>query len=661
MYAKFVKEYLDYKRRVPRVIPILIFLLTLITASKGQVRLPRLISNGMVLQRHADVRLWGWSSANEEITVSFIDSIYTARSDDKGEWAIQLSGLEAGGPYSMQIRGRNTIVVDDIFIGDVWICSGQSNMKLSMEWVRTLYETEIENSENSYIRYFEVPEKYDFNTPLKDITQGEWFSAGPLNTPKFSAVSYFFALELYKKYGVPVGLINASLGGSPIEAWISEDVLKSFPGYYEELQRFKDSSLIKQIESKDKIRIDSWYAKLGEDDEGYKNASRPWHDPGLNITDWKVMKVPGYWAGDTAGNINGAVWFRKDINLPAAMIGKPAKLALGRIVDADSVFVNGVFVGTTSYQWSPRRYDIPQGLLKEGENTIVVRVISNTGKGGFVEDKSYELIAGGQSIDLKGDWKYQLGARMEPLENRTSVAMKPAGLYNAMISPLINYAAKGIIWYQGESNTGSPEEYAALFQALINNWREKWKRGSLPFIYVQLPNYLRLCQEPSESNWALLREAQQAALTMPKTGMAVTIDIGEWNDVHPLNKKDVGHRLALWAQKLAYNDSDVVYSGPLFRSVKIRNNKAVLTFSNTGSGLAVGGGGALNYFAIAGADRRFVWAEARIEHDRVLVWSDEVQNPVAVRYAWADNPEGANLFNKEGLPASPFRTDKWDY
>jgi sialate O-acetylesterase len=658
--AKFVKVYLDYKRRVRRFIPILIILLAVTAASTAQVRLPGLISNGMVLQRNADVRIWGWSSPNEEITVSFMDSLYTAKANDNGEWAIQLSELEAGGPCTMQIRGSNTIVVDDILIGDVWICSGQSNMKLPMERVRTLYETEIENSENRCIRYFEVPEKYDFNTPLKDVAQEEWLSAGPLNTLKFSAVSYFFALELYKKHRVPIGMINASLGGSPIEAWISEDVLKSFPGHYKELQRFKDSSLIKQVEAKDKIRIDSWYARLGKADEGYKNASQPWYDPGLKTTDWKLMKVPGYWAGDTAGNINGVVWFRKDISVPAAMTGRPAKLVLGRIVDADSVFVNGVFVGTTAYQWPPRRYDIPQGLLKEGENTIVVRVISNTGKGGFVEDKSYELVAGSQSIDLKDDWKYRIGARMEPLENRTSIARKPAGLYNAMISPLTNYAAKGIIWYQGESNTGRPGEYAALLQALINNWREKWKRGSLPFIYVQLPNYMKPCREPCESNWALLREAQLAALTLPNTGMAVTIDIGDWNDVHPLNKKDVGYRLALWAHKLAYSDSNIVYSGPLFRSMKIRNNKAILTFSNTGSGLAVKRGGALKNFAVAGADRKFVWAEARIENNRVVVWSDKVQKPVAVRYAWADNPEGAILCNKEGLPASPFRTDKWN-
>jgi sialate O-acetylesterase len=638
----------------------LIFLLIIKLTASGQVRLPKLIGNGMVLQRDADVKIWGWSAANEKITISFLDSVYKTMADDSGEWEVKFSGLKAGGPFTMKISGSNNIIIKDIFIGDVWICSGQSNMKLSIERVSSVYGNEIENSENANIRYFEVPEKYDFNTPRKDIAHGEWLPAGPLNILKFSAVSYFFALELYKRYKIPVGLINASLGGSPIEAWLSEDALKEFPEHYNELQRFKDSSLIGQIESQDNNRFDTWYARLGENDEGHKNQYQPWYIPDLNTSGWKVMKVPGYWPDENGRNINGVVWFRKDVLLPASMTGKPAKLILGRIIDADSVFVNGVFVGTTSYQYPPRRYDIPPDLLKEGKNTIVLRVISNIGKGGFVEDKPYELISGGQKIDLKGDWQYQIGAKMEPLEGKTFIERKPAGLFNAMISPLINYSVKGVIWYQGESNADRPEEYATLFKALIDNWRDKWQQGNLPFVYVQLPNYMEPREEPSESNWALLREAQLKALFLPNTGMAVTIDIGEWNDIHPLNKKDVGYRLALAAQKVAYNDNEIVYSGPLFESMEARGNKIILTFSNTGSGLEAKGGGELKYFSIAGADRKFVWAKARIKNNKIIVWSGEVQDPVAVRYAWADNPEGANLSNKEKLPASPFRTDKWE-
>lgn len=296
-------------------------------------------------------------------------------------------------------------------------------------------------------------------------------------------------------------------------------------------------------------------------------------------------------------------------------------------------------------------------MLKEGENTIVVRVISNTGKGGFVLDKPYEIVAGDVTIDLKGDWQYRLGASMEPLASQTFIRWKPLGLYNGMIAPLLNYRIKGIIWYQGESNAGRPAGYQELFEALIRDWRKNWQEGNFPFLFVQLPNFMKPKNQPFESNWALMREAQAKALSLPATGMAVAIDIGEWNDIHPLNKKEVGRRLALAAQKIAYGNEKVVYSGPIYRSMKNERNKIILTFTNIGSGLIAKGGGELKYFAIAGADRQFVWAKAKIKNNKVIVWSEKITNPIAVRYAWADNPEGANLYNKEGLPASPFRTD----
>ncbi len=626
--------------------------------ASGEVKLPKLISDGMVLQRDADIKIWGWASENEQITLSFIDSVYKTKANDSGEWEVIFSGLKAGGPHTMNISASNTIVINDILIGDVWVCSGQSNMEISMKRVSPLYETEIANCENPYIRYFEVPKKYDFNTPQKDIENGRWLSAGPDNILKFSAVCYFFALELNKKYQIPIGLINASLGGSPAEAWISEDALKAFPEHYEEAHRFKDSSLINRIKTQDKIRMDAWYSELGESDTGYTNPDQPWYLPDLNTSGWQVMKIPGYWADEAIGNVNGVVWFRKDIQVPATMTGKPAKLLLGRIIDSDSVFVNGVFVGTTGYQYPPRRYDIPSDLLKEGRNTIVVRIISNIGRGGFIQDKPYKIVAGEEEIDLKGEWQCQVGAIMEPLKGQTFIRWKPVGLYNAMIAPLINVSIKGVIWYQGEANAGRPDEYVTLFQTLINDWRNKWRQGDFPFIYVQLPNFMESREEPSESNWALTREAQLKALSLPKTGMAVAIDVGEWNDIHPLNKKDVGYRLALAAQKVAYND-DVVYSGPIFRSMEIKGNRIILTFSDTGSGLEVKGGGELKQFSIAGPERKFVWAKAEIDNNKVIVWSDKIRNPLAVRYAWADNPEGANLYNMEGLPASPFRTDKW--
>lgn len=639
----------------------LIFSLSIffIIPSHSQVKLPQLISDGMVLQRDSEIKIWGWASPSEKISLLFIDSTYKTIANSKGEWHFILRGLKAGGPHKMQISAKNVVEISDILIGDVWVCSGQSNMELPMKRVSPIYLSEITNSENTFIRQFIVPQRYNFNEPENNLLSGTWKSANPESILSFSAVAYFFAKELYETYKVPIGLINASLGGAPIEAWLSEETLKKFPTHYHETQKFKDSALINQIEHQDKVRIQTWYEMLRQKDEGYKDINKTWFDPSINTSGWATMQIPGYWANTNLGAVNGVVWFRKYIQIPASMAGQQAKLILGRIVDADSVFINGVFVGATGYMYPPRRYEVPPGLLKEGKNAIVVRVINNSGNGGFVLDKPYELIAGGETVDLKGVWQYSLGAKMEPLASQTFIKWKPLGLFNGMIHPLLDYHIKGVIWYQGESNTEHPKEYGELFPALIQDWRTNWKQGDFPFLFVQLANFMEPQNQPGESNWALLRESQFKASLLPNTGIAITIDIGEWNDIHPLNKKDVGKRLALVAHKVAYKKEKVVYSGPLFQSMKIDGNKVILNFTNLGSGMLIKGGGELKRFAISGPDKKFVWAHTRIINDKVIVWSNMVSNPVAVRYAWADNPDGANLYNNEGLPASPFRTDDW--
>jgi sialate O-acetylesterase len=636
---------------------ILFFLFVITMPSFSQIKLPRLISDGMVLQRDAQVKLWGWAAQHENVSIAFRDTVYRTSANANGEWFVTFNGLKPGGPYTMTVSASNSITVNDIMVGDVWVCSGQSNMELPVKRVRWIYESEVAHSTNPSIRQFAVPQRYDFNSARTDLESGSWQPANPKNVLEFSAAAYFFAVELYNRYRVPIGLINASLGGSPAEAWLSEDALKEFPVHYQEAQKFKDQSLIKQIESQDKARIDAWYNLLWQKDEGRRDPRKSWFDPKTDVKGWARMNVPGYWATTQLGAVNGAVWFRKEITVPSAMIGKPATLILGRIVDADSVFVNGVFVGTVSYQYPPRRYDIPPGILHKGRNIIVVRVISNSGKGGFVPDKPYELVSNGQTIDLKGEWQYRLGAVMEPLASQTFIRWKPLGLFNGMISPLLNYAIKGVAWYQGESNAGRPTEYRTLLPALIRNWRAQWNQGEIPFLIVQLPNFMESKIEPTESNWALMREAQLQTLAVPHTGLVVAIDIGEWNDIHPLNKKDVGKRLALAAETVAYGDETVTSSGPIYQSMKIDGKKIVLTFTNTGSGLKALGGD-LKCFAIAGADKRFVWAEATIDNGTVVVWNENISAPMYVRYAWADNPAGANLYNNEDLPASPFRTDK---
>ena len=624
----------------------------------SQVRLPRLISDGMVLQRGVPVKLWGWASANEQISIQFHGRAYHTMADNEGKWSLLFEPMPAGGPYDMEIVALNRIRLKNILIGDVWVCSGQSNMVLPMDRVKDRYAVKIEHSENSLIRQYVVSTAYDFNASQPDLASGSWEAANPETVLHFTATGYFFAKTLFEKYHVPIGLINASVGGSPVQAWLSEDALKPFPEYLGQAEKFKDSRYRDSIKTSDSVVSTEWYANLWKNDTGL-HETPTWLDTGYHANSWPTTHVPSYWKDNGLKDVHGVVWFRKEIELPGTMAGKPAKLLLGRIVDRDSVFVNGHFVGTTGYQYPPRKYSIAAGVLKAGRNEIIVRIINSWGAGGFVKDKPYQLIVDTKTIDLKGNWRYKLGVRAGPLVAPTFFQYQPLGLYNSMISPLLNYRIKGILWYQGEANTSKPREYRDLVASLIADWRQKWKLGNFPFLYVQLANYLETKNVPGESNWAELREAQFKTLDIPNTGMAITLDIGEWNDVHPLNKEDVGRRLALAAEKTAYGDSYAVSSGPLYQSMKVDSNKIIVSFTNTGGGLIAKEGGELKYFAIAGADKKFVWAKAKIDGKKVIAWNDSIKRPVALRYAWADNPEGANLYNKEGLPASSFRTDRW--
>ena len=368
----------------------------------AQIKLPRLISDGVVLQRNEKVKVWGWAAPNESIKLEFKTKIYTAKADAEGNWDIQLPAQNAGGPYEMVFKATNEIRVKDILFGDVWICSGQSNMELPMERLKEKYGAVIKNAENSNIRQFLVPDKYDFNKEQTDLDAGKWVSADPKTVLEFSGVAYFFAKAIYEKEQIPIGIINSALGGSPIESWLSEDALKAFPEAYQESQKFKNKALIQEIEAGDKKRNDDWYDVLNKTDLGLENH---WDLAGTYDKDWDTMQIPNYWADTSLGNVNGVVWFRKEIEVPKAMVGKPAKLFMGRIVDQDFIYVNDQMIGTTSYQYPPRRYDVNADVLKEGKNTISIRVINNAGRGGFVEDKPYFLAVGNDTIDLKGTWK----------------------------------------------------------------------------------------------------------------------------------------------------------------------------------------------------------------------------------------------------------------
>jgi sialate O-acetylesterase len=623
----------------------------------GEVTLPKVVSDGMVLQRNARVRIWGRASDGEKVNIHFQDSTYTTSANVNGEWAVMLSNLKAGGPYVMTIDATNSITITNILVGDVWVCSGQSNMGLALGWLGRVYQDEIDKCDNPNIRQFLVPAETNFIGREKDLPSGTWQCASSKDMRTFTAVGYFFAKKLYETYKVPIGLINASLGGSSAEAWISEESIQSFPKYAEDARRFKDPSLLTRTNKEDDERDEKWSMLLRQNDEGYRDPQNSWCSPDLITTGWGTMHLPGYWADAELGPVNGVVWFRREITVPPTMVSRAATLELGRIVDADSVFINGTFVGSVGSQYAPRIYRLPTNLLREGQNTIVVRVTSFIHHGGFVPGKIYRLSAGEETIDLEGDWKYRLGAKAEPLEDRLFAGKIPTGLFNCMIAPILPYGIKGVVWYQGESNTSRAFEHFDLFKLLIHDWRENWHQGDFPFLYVQLPNFIEGNSRSTLYDWAYFRESQLKALALPATGMAVSIDIGEGNDIHPVNKRDVGYRLAMAARRVAYGEKQIVHSGPLYRAMKITGRKITVMFSNVGGGL-VAKGGTLTWFEICGADNQFVPAKARIEHNAIVVWSDDVPAPVAVRYAWAGNPEGANLYNKEGLPASPFRTSE---
>jgi len=631
---------------------------------QANVTLPALVSNGMVLQRDTKIRIWGWAAPGEKVQVKFNKKTISTVTGPGGNWKVSLPPMNAGGPYIMVVKGNNTITINDILVGDVWFCSGQSNMVLNMERVKEKYPEDIAGANFPEIRNFFIPTISDVITIHKDLPAGKWISASPVNVLGFGAITFFFARSLYKEYKVPIGIINSSVGGTPIEAWISEDGFKEIPQYAFRIERFRDTAFMNPImRAASRKRNEAGQippTALRIIDKGL-NGPKPWYDMTYLPEGWHKFWLPGYWDDQGVKGLNGVVWFRKVVNVPASMTGKPAKLFMGRIVDADNVYINGVPSGSITYQYPPRRYDLPSGLLKEGENLIAIKVTNNSGKGGFVPGKPYYLVAGNDSIDLRGEWLYKVGQVFRPVVFETrrgtptlTMQNEPTGLYNTMVAPAINYSLKGILWYQGESNSGKPEEYQQLLPELIADWRNKWQQGSLPFLFVQLPNFMEVSYLPSESQWAQLRFGQLKSLSVPNTAMAVAIDAGEWNDIHPLEKKVVGERLALAARKLAYGNEKIVYSGPIYKSCIIEADSMKIEFDHVGSGLTTKGGGDLNYFAIAGADKKFVWAEARIKNNHVVVWSSEIKDPVYVRYAWADNPEGANLYNIEGLPASPF-------
>jgi len=636
---------------------IILFLLSAHTYS--QVKLPAIFRDSMILQRDDHINVWGWASKNEKVKIKFNGKIYKAIAAADGKWLARLSPMIAGGPYTMEISARNKIVINEILVGDVWFCSGQSNMVHQMNIHDVTYAKDIAEANYPQIRQFWIPTATNLQGLLDDLSPVNqnsfgWKAAVGDNVRPFSAVAYFFARHIYDNYHIPIGIINASVGGTPIEAWTSEEGLKDFSTIFATIQKNKDTSYVNNLN-----RAATAANKPQQENDLGTTGELKWYDASYSPKGWKPINIPGYWEDQGIKELNGIVWYRKEIDIPSSMTGKAARIFLGRIVDADALYINGKEVGRTAYLYPQRRYRVPQDLLKTGKNIFVIRVTNNGGKGGFVPDKPYCLFTGNDTIDLKGTWQYKVGDVFAPRPAGVSAIVaqnQPTALYNAMVAPVINYTIKGFLWYQGEANTSRAEEYAKLQPAQITDWRNKWKQGNLPFLFVQLPGFMDYNYLPSESNWAVLRESQLKSLSLPNTAMAVAIDLGEWNDIHPDNKKDVGKRLALAALKLTYG-KEVVHSGPVYESSVIDGNKITIHFKNS-NGLITNDGEAPSEFAIAGDDKKFIWAKAKIDGDKVIVWNDTLREPRYVRYSWADNPVNPNLYNKAGLPASPFRTDK---
>jgi sialate O-acetylesterase len=625
---------------------------------QGRPFLHPLLTDHVVLQRDQPIPIWGWSEPGQRIKVVLAGQSVETTVGDDGRWLVRLGPYPAGGPHVIQVTGPKTVEVRDVLVGDVWLCSGQSNMEWSVA-SSNRPEQEIAAANYPRIRLFSVPRKLALE-PQQTI-DAHWDVCSPETVGGFSAVGYFFGRELERDLAVPIGLINASWGGTVAEAWTSEKSLGTLGDFSKAL-----TALREERGEPDKAPIkfaDAMAAWWKKNDPGSSDPPG-WADPKFDATGWKTMDLPGTWDDKGLKYFDGILWYRRSFELPESWKDKELVVELGPIDDRDTTFLNGVEIGHMETWNAPRRYKIAAGVARAGQNLIAVRVLDTASLGGFAGGKDdLKIMPSGETnepaVSLAGPWQYREAASLSNLSAPPDPAMsnpnKVTVLYNGLIAPLLPFPIKGAIWYQGESNTGRAEQYRRLLPTMIRDWRESFGVGEFPFYIVQLANYMQTSVEPGESAWAELREAQSLTTRkLPHVGITLTIDIGEANDIHPRNKQEVGRRLALAALAQTYG-KDVEFSGPSFRSFEVKDGAIRLAFDHVGAGL-VARGGKLESFAIAGEDGKFVWADAVIDGDTVVVRSPNVPTPKKVRYDWADNPVG-NLYNQAGLPAMPFRTD----
>lgn len=633
---------------------LIVFILLIISViSSANVRMPILFSDGMVLQRDKQIPIWGFADANESVEVHFNKQIKKIIADKNGKWTVNLNAEKAGGPFELVIIGKNKITIQNVLIGEVWICSGQSNMEFQV--FKTMNaEKEIADANYPMIRHFGVAQDLS-GTPKDDLKQGKWEVANRENVGNFTAVGYYFARKLYSELKIPIGIINTSWGGTNVETWTSREAFEKsneFKNMIADVPSLNVDSISKLYARKMKERVEKIQGTpvSNDNEKSFKELS-------FNDNSWGELNTPGLWENQSLGDLDGVVWMRKTITLSAQDIKNKATLSLAKIDDEDITYVNGIEVGRNT-QWDARRiYQIPENVLKEGKNVIAVRIVDNSGGGGiYGESQDLKLTIGSKVIPLDGKWKF----RVIVVKTALSPNSYPSLLYNAMVNPLVPYGIQGVLWYQGEANVWRAAEYKKSFPLMISDWRTKFKQGNFPFFFVQLSTFDEFGGNSQKgSRWAELREAQSETLKLPNTGMAVTTDIGNAKDIHPTNKQDIGLRLAAIAMNNIYGKKQV-HSGPTYKSQQIKGNQIILTFDNIGSGLSTPNNDELRGFEIAGADKVFYSAKAIIKDNKIIVSSDKVQNPVAVHYGWADDDTAINLFNKEKFPASPFRTDNWE-
>lgn len=649
---------------------IVLILLSTAVLSFSEVRLARIFGDNMVLQREMAVPVWGWAGSGEEVTVALAGQTYTTQPDSSGKWIVELKAQEAGGPHDLLVEGENTIRLQNILFGDVWICGGQSNMVMPMKGFANQpilgSGDEVRSANFTEIRLMTV-ERHMSTRPEEDLSAPVfWKAAVGENIWDFSAAGYYFGKELHQRLGVPIGLISSNWGGTVVETWTSkEGHLKGtdFSGTVKDL--IDSGKTVENLINDEQSKYNQWLDSMREQDSGMDRIRPIWAAPGFDDSLWEMMDLPQNWEAVELGDFDGVAWFRKSVDISPEFAEEMLNLNLGIIDDGDQVWFNGEFIGGKEKSWNQvRSYVVPPGLVKPGRNSIVVRVTDTGGRGGIIgeaEDLRIDLAGGQDSISLSGEWKYSVGVRFSPDRPRGTFGpnSKPTLLFNGMISPLVPYGIKGAIWYQGESNASRAEQYGELFPAMIEDWREHWGQGEFPFLFVQLASFRAVKEAPEDSDWAELRESQTRTLAVKNTGMAVAIDIGEAFNIHPADKPEVGRRLALAGLATAYKQ-DLVYSGPLYKSFSVVGDKVRIQFDHIGSGLIVKDKyGYVRGFSVAGSDRKFYWARAEIDGDTVVISCSNVKAPVAVRYAWADNSDDANLYNADGLPACPFRTDEW--